>query len=106
MLSANFWQGEHEREGAIMNRFQRTCRSLTLLAASCLLGLTMTGMAAPAAKAWDAATLFHFQDKYGFRVPAGVIKKDGALYGVVSDGGTLGCGSVFKLTPGAIGDPW
>src|SRR5262245_56376066 len=58
------------------------------------------------ARAWDVEHLFRFTDEYGFKLPAGVIRKGSAVYGVVSNGGTLGCGSVFKLTPGALGADW
>jgi uncharacterized repeat protein (TIGR03803 family) len=51
-----------------------------------------------AAHAWTANNLYFFADEFGFGLPAGVTLKKGALYGVVSNGGTLGCGSVFKLT--------
>jgi uncharacterized repeat protein (TIGR03803 family) len=88
-----------------MKRFDATWRGLACFATVWCVGLGLTA-ASPPARAWDPETLFHFSDEFGFRVPAGVIRKQGALYGVVSNGGTLQCGSVFKLTAGALGDPW
>ena len=47
--------------------------------------------------AWTESTLYSFSNQTGARPVAGVIYREGALYGTTVAGGTRGLGTIFKL---------
>jgi uncharacterized repeat protein (TIGR03803 family) len=62
-----------------------------------LLALAIAAMATTA-QAWTAKSIYHVQgDEYGFGVPDAVLVTKDKLYSVVTEGGTMGCGSVVQL---------
>lgn len=75
-----------------------------ILRASSLLLVAATIMSAAPAQAWTAKSVYHLADDDGFGVADGLLLTKGKLYGVVTEGGTLGCGSAFQLVK--AGDHW
>jgi uncharacterized repeat protein (TIGR03803 family) len=59
----------------------------------------------PGTTTWTKTILHRFTNSPDGGLPAGTLRLDatGALYGTMYEGGTSGCGTVFKLTPPAAG---
>jgi uncharacterized repeat protein (TIGR03803 family) len=58
--------------------------------------------------AWTETVLYRFGGSPDAGGPLGALVKDSAgnLYGSTSGGGTLNCGTVFELSPPAVGNAW
>jgi len=81
---------------------------MALLALTAFAAAQMTPTASPGA-AWTEAVIYNFMYGTDGSWPhAGVvINKNGVLYGTTTDGGTVGAGTVFSLTPPAsAGGAW